>query len=89
LQINLGRLSRRVGQIPAAENPYWNDHCPNVPASKLRLHFDRTHAPLLIAYTALDEIKVHRRAVVCQFDGYFQKARSPIHLVALIHSSTS
>jgi len=49
----------------------------------------RTHEIAIIAFTALDEMEVHRHAMESQFDGYCQKGQSPIHLVALIHSLTS
>jgi len=49
----------------------------------------RTHEIAIIAFTALDEMEVHRHATESQFDGYCQKGQSSIHLVALIHSLTS
>ncbi len=43
----------------------------------------------MIAFTALDEAEVRRHTVDSEFDGYCQKGRSPVDLIALIYSFTN
>jgi len=58
--------------------------CTGVQAALALRHNRRTSGITIIAVTALDETEVCRHLTAEEFDGYFQKGKSPANLFALV-----